>query len=210
MIPLALPPAAYPALRHLPQAGLAGCAVHEFRAAAGAAHVSFAVLLLAGLAAETPIMWVGPAPAYPPGLAWLGLNPGRLVFAEAREDAEILGTMEVALRGGMASVAEAKTITRLAARRLALAAKTGGSVGFLLRHAPAFTTTDSTAFATRWIINPLPSEAGAARLKAELLYAKGGRPGVFIYEITEAEHATPPALTLVSGIAEPRRQRKAG
>jgi protein ImuA len=184
--------------------------VHEFRAGEGAAHISFAVLLLAGLTAQTPIMWVSPAPAYPPGLAWLGLEPSRLVFAQAREDAEILGTMEVALRGGMASVAEARNLTRLAARRLALAAKTGGSVGFLLRHAPAFTTTDSTAFATRWMITPLPSEAGKARLRAELLYAKGGRPGVFIYEITEAEHATPPALSLVSGIAEPAQWRRTG
>jgi len=216
MVPLALPPVFNPTLRHLPAAGLAGCAVHEFRAGDGAAHMSFAVLLLAGmqaasLAAKNPIMWVSPAPAYPPGLAWLGLNPGRLVFAQAREDAEILGTMEVALRGGMASVAEAKNLTRLAARRLALAAKTGGSIGFLLRHAPAFTTSDSTAFATRWMITPLPSEAGRARLRAELLYAKGGRPGIFIYEITEAEHATPPALTLVSGIAETAgRRRKTG
>jgi protein ImuA len=199
----------------LPDAGLAGCAVHEFRAGEGAAHISFVVLLLAGLqaaslAAEMPIIWVGAAPAYPPGLAWLGLNPARLVFAQAREDAEILGLMEVALRGGMASVAEAKNLTRLAARRLALAAKAGGSVGFLLRHAPAFTTSDSTAFATRWMITPLPSEAGAARLRAELLYAKGGRPGVFIYEITEAEYATPPALTLVSGNAATGERRKTG
>jgi protein ImuA len=210
MVPLTLPPAPNPTLRHLPEAGLAPCAVHEFRAAEGAAHVSFAVLLLAGLAAEIPIMWISPAPAYPPGLAWLGLNPGRLVFAQAREDAEILGTMEVALRGGMASVAEAKSLTRLAARRLALAAKTGGSVGFLLRRAPAFIASDSTAFATRWMITPLPSEQGAARLRAELLYAKGGRPGVFIYEITEAGHATPPALTLVSGIAAQRQHRQTG
>jgi protein ImuA len=210
MVPITLPPAFNPTLRHLPEAGLAGCAVHEFRAGDGAAHISFAVLLLAGMLAQVPIMWVSPAPAYPPGLAWLGLNPGRLVFAQAREDAEILGTMEAALRGGMASVAEAKNLTRLAARRLAMAAKTGGSVGFLLRHAPAFTNTDSTAFATRWMITPLPSEAGAARLRAELLYAKGGRPGAFVYEITEAEHATPPALTLVSGIAEPARRQRTG
>jgi hypothetical protein len=91
-----------------------------------------------------------------------------------------------------------------------LAAKTGGSIGFLLRHAPAFTATDSTAFSTRWLITPLPSQAGAARLKAELLYAKGGRPGIFFYEITEAENATPPALTLVSASAEPARQQRAG
>jgi len=206
MIPLALPLPASRQLRHLPEAGLAGGAVHEFRANDGAAHVSFVVLLLARLAAQKPMLWVGSSPAYPPGLAWLGLDPARLIFAQARDDAEILGTLEVGLRGGMAGVAEAKNISRLAARRLALAAKTGGGIGFLLRHAPAFTTTDSTAFATRWLLTPLPSHAGAARIKAELLYAKGGRPGVFFYEITEANHATPPALTLVSGTTEQRRR----
>jgi protein ImuA len=209
MIPLPLLPPAAKQLWHLPENGLAGGAVHEFRAKDGAAHISFAVLLLARLREQKPILWVGPSPAYPPGLAWLGLDPALLVFAQARDDAESLGTLEVGLRGGMAGVAEVLNITRLAARRLALAAKTGGSIGFLLRIAPAFTTTDSTAFATRWMITPLPSVAGAARLKAELLYAKGGRPGVFFYEITEAENATPPALTLVSGIAV-GEQRKTG
>jgi len=210
MVPLALLLPASRQLRHLPEGGLAGGAVHEFRAKDGETHVSFAVLLLARLQAQNPILWISPSPAYPPGLAWLGLDPARLIFAQARDDAEILGTLEVGLRGGMAGVAEAKNISRLAARRLALAAKTGGSIGFLLRHAPAFTATDSTAFATRWLITPLPSQAGAARLKAELLYAKGGRPGVFFYEITEAENATPPALNLVSGIAETDRKRLTG
>jgi protein ImuA len=210
MIPLALllPPSTQ--FRHLPENGLAGGAVHEFRGSdAGATHATFVVLLLARLPAQNPILWVSPSPAYPPGLAWLGLDPARLIFAQARDDAESLGTLEVALRGGMAGVAEVLNISRLAARRLALAAKSGGSIGFLLRHAPAFTNTDSTAFATRWMITPLPSHAGAARLKAELLYARGGRPGVFFYEITEAENATPPALTLVSGTAV-GEQRKTG
>ncbi len=206
MVPLALLLPAAKHFWHLPENGIAGGAVHEFRAKEGETHVSFAVLLLARLPAQNPILWVSPSPAYPPGLAWLGLDPARLIFAQARDDAEILGTLEVALRGGMDGVAEAKNISRLAARRLALAAKTGGGIGFLLRHAPAFMATDSTAFATRWLITPVPSHAGAARIKAELLYAKGGRPGVFFYEITEANHATPPALTLVSGTTEQRRR----
>jgi len=212
MIPLTLllPPSKH--FWHLPENGIAGGAVHEFRGSeASATHAAFVVLLLARLPEQKPILWVSPSPAYPPGLAWLGVDPARLIFAQARDDAESLGTLEVALRGGMDGVAEVLNISRLAARRLALAAKTGGGIGFLLRHAPAFTTTDSTAFATRWLITPLPSDAGAARIKAELLYAKGGRPGVFFYEITEANHATPPALTLVSGIAvgeRPARQRR--
>ena len=90
--------------------------------------VTLVTLLLAELPLATPILWVSPtATWYPPGLAWLGLDPGRCLFAEARNDAESLGTLEVALRGGMAGVAESLGLSRLAARRLALAAKDGNS-----------------------------------------------------------------------------------
>ncbi len=186
-----------------------GGAVHEFRGNdAGAAHVVFAVLLLAGLPEATPILWVGfSASVYPPGLARLGLDPGRCLFAQAKDDAECLGTLEVALRGGMAGVAETGGLSRLAARRLALAAKQGNSIGFLLRHAPGFTPLDSTAPFTRWLITPEPD----GYLRAELLYAKGGRPGVFFYEIDkEAEDDAPPALALVAERSAGTGQRRFG
>jgi len=177
-----------------------GRAVHELRAAAGGqAHVGFAVFLLAGLGGAAPVLWVGPSPDwYPPGLAWLGLDPARCIFAQAKDDAESLGTLEAALRGGMAGVAECGELSRLAARRLALAARHGGGTGLLLRHAPAFTAADSTAFATRWMISP----AQGGRVRAELLYAKAARPGVFMLDLKEANHgATPPAIPVV-----PRRR----
>jgi protein ImuA len=189
-------------------AGLGSGAVHELRAPdATAAHAAFAILLLAKLPGSTPILWVSPRnTAYPPGLAWLGLDPARLLFAQAGDDAQSFGTLEVALRDGMSGVAETTSLSRLAARRLALAAKTGGGIGFLLRHAPGFTAQDSTAFATRWMISPAPG----GRLRAELLYARHGRPGVFFYEITEAHDGTaPPALALVSEPAEPARRARA-
>ncbi len=188
--------------------------MHECRAPEGtAAHVAFVVALLAGLAEDVPILWVSQTTyAYPPGLAWLGLNPARCLFAQAADDAECLGTLEVALRGGMAGVAECGALPRLAARRLALAAKTGGGTGFLLRHAPAFTPLDSTAFATRWMITPARSAVpGSHRLRAELLYAKAGRTGVFLYEMNEVNHGTATAaLTLVGGGAETGQRRRTG
>ncbi len=200
---LALPAPA----RYLPEGGLADSAVHEFRGKEGAAHIGFVVLLLAGLPAQKPILWVSfSAAAFPPGLAWLGLDPGRCLFAQAKDDAQCLGTLEVALRGGMAGVAEVGALSRLAARRLALAAKQGNGIGFLLRQAPAFTPIDSTAPATRWLITPEPG----GLLRAELLYAKAGRPGVFFYRIKEADHETPPALALVAERAGPAGQRRAG
>jgi protein ImuA len=211
---LPFPPPDHPATaRHLPEAGLAGAAVHELRAPAGTAtHIALAAWLLGRLAGAAPIFWVSAlTAAYPPGLAWLGLDPARVIFAAAKDDAESLGTLEVALRGGMAGVAEAGEVTRLAARRLGLAARKGGGIGLLLRHAARQTPADSTAFATRWMITPVPGQAGAMRFKAELLYAKGGRPNMFFYEITEGRDDTaPPALTLVAGMAEAAGQRKAG
>jgi protein ImuA len=193
---------------------VSGRAVHELRAPADTAgHVVFAVKLLSELPIKAPILWASPHPSvYPPGLAWAGLDPARCLFAQVKDDAESLATLEVALRGGMAGVGECVDVSRVAARRLALAAKTGGSVGFLLRHAPAFTQADSTAFATRWMISPARSEIpGAPRLRAELLYAKGGQPGVFMVQIRETEHgATPSVVPLVQPGIAAHPQRRAG
>jgi hypothetical protein len=91
----------------------------------------------------------------------------------------------------MAGIAECQMLPRLAAKRLALAAKNGGGTGILLRYAAAFTREDSTAFATRWMISPAPG----GRLRAELLYAKGAQPGVYLFEMKEEQNGNaPPAL----------------
>jgi protein ImuA len=189
-------------------------AVHEIRGPTNSAgHIAFAVMLLAELPIKAPILWASPHPsAYPPGLAWLGLDPARCLFAQVKDDAESLGALEVALRGGMAGVAECTAVSRLAARRLALAARNGNGTGFLLRHAPAFTHADSTAFATRWMISPARSEMpGTPCLRAELLYAKGSQPSVFMVEIKETEHdAAPSIVTMVQPGIAARPQRRAG
>jgi protein ImuA len=90
----------------------------------------------------------------------------------------------------MAGVAECGKLSRLAARRLALAAKTGGGIGFVLRHAPAFTAQDSTAFATRWMIQPAPD----GHIRAELLYAKNALPGIFMLALKGGEDEPAPVL----------------
>ncbi len=181
----------------LPAAAYLARVMHELRAPVQSqAHTMLAVFLLAALPGNAPILWVSPTPSwYPPGLAWAGLDPARCLFAQAKTDTEALGTLEAALRGGMAGAAECGPLSRLAARRLALAAKTGGGTGFLLRHAPAFTADDSTAFATRWLVSPAPG----GRLRAELLYAKGAQPGVFLTNLMEMKDGAPPAIPLVPG-----------
>jgi protein ImuA len=156
--------------------GVPAGTVHELRAPeTTAGHLAWAARLLAP--GTGPVLWASHA-AYPPGIAWAGLDPARCLFAEARDDAEALATLELALRGGMAGVAESATCPRLAARRLALAARQGGSVGFLLRHATG------------------------GRLLAELLYAQGAQPASFLMDM-ETEHGpTPPAVTMA-----PERRR---
>jgi protein ImuA len=205
MTPLPLPlPHPDGAPPHLPHGGLAACAVHEMRGADGSfSHLAFVVLLLAQAGGDVPVLWVSAVQnAYPPGLAWLGLDPGKIFFAQGRDDAACLASLEVALRGGMAGIAEVGAFSRLAARRLALAAREGGGWGFVLRHAARHTPQDSSACATRWFIEPAPGG-----FRAELLYAKGGRPGVFFYEVTEGDHdKTPPALVAIPERAEPKRR----
>jgi hypothetical protein len=158
--------------------------------------------LLAGLP-KMPVLMVGrKADWYPPGLAWAGLAPGRCLFAAAADDAACWAALEVALRGGMAGVAEGENLPRLAARRLALAAKEGGGIGFVLRHAPRQTALDSTAFATRWFIAPAPG----GMLRAERLYAKGGQPGVFFID----QEAGVDGAKAVSVPVVPGRRQAAG
>jgi len=182
--------------------------VHEVRAPAGtAAHSGFALLILAASPGiDVPVVWASTAPNwYPPGLAFAGLDPARCLFAQGRDDAENLGTLEVALRGGFTGVAECGALSRLAARRLALAARQGGGVGILLRHAPVFTREDSTAVATRWMVQPAPGN----RLRAERLYAKAAQPGVFMLDLLSLEEKTHAATPNPVPVAAPG-QRRAG
>ncbi len=170
--------------------------VHELRAPAGAvSHAGLAVRMLAALPQNVPVLWVSAVPDwYPQGLAWAGLDPGRCLFVQAQGDAEVLAALETGLRGGMAGVGECGVLTRLAAKRLALAAKQGNALGLVLRFAPACTAQDSTAFASRWLVSPAPE----GRMRAELLYAKGAMPGTYMFQLEEKQdEPTPLALPML-------------
>ena len=169
-------------------------AVHEFRAPVGtAAHAGLAALLLGMVWGDRPALWVSAAPDwYPPGLAWAGVDPACCLFAQAEDDAEALGSAEVALRGGMAGIVACEALSRLAAKRLALAAKQGGGLGLVLRHAPARTREDSTAFASRWMVHPAPGAPHTSNLRAALLYAKGAMPGEYLFTVKEGWDAEAP------------------
>lgn len=174
--------------------GLLAGAVHEV--GGGEAVTGFAVRLMA-LAGEAPIVWIGDRlDLYPPGLMQSAIDPARLILAEAKDEIDRLAALEIALRGGMHGVVVARAVSRLAARKLALAARCGGGLGLVLRAGAA---SDSAAFAARWRIEAArsgPGRQGGTRWRAELIYARGRNPGVFLIEA--GGHESSSALVLVS------------
>lgn len=175
--------------RRLGGGGLALGALHEIacdESREAGAVTGFAAALIARLLERRPgrVLWIVAAEARRevgrldgPGLAALGLDPGRLVEVAAADAVEALWAFEegLACRGTAAVVAEIPgrpaALDLTATRRLALRAGSGGdggrAFGLLLRvGGPAQTT----AAATRWRV-------GAARSRPLDGFAPGlGRP----------------------------------
>jgi protein ImuA len=172
-----------------------------------AAAAGFATRLAAVLAAgggET--VWIARRDdLYAPGLAGLGLDPGRVLFVAVRRDEEALAAAEDALRaaGVSAVVGEVETLDLVAGRRLQLACERTGATGFLLRRRRALQAgraasarPEATAAATRWKLAPEPSEPeqagftglGPPRWRAELERCRGGRTGAWILEASDGPH----------------------
>jgi protein ImuA len=169
--------------------GLRLDALHEV--AAGTSDMAddcAATLFLAGIAARAwgPVLWVvRRRDLFAPGLAQSGLDPKRLIYAEAADDAELLAIMEEGLRhrGLGAVIGEAKRVDMTATRRLQLAAEGGRTIALLLRRT-AREGSDPIAMpsaaVTRWRVTsapstPLPVEGvGRARWRLALARQKGG------------------------------------
>ena len=150
---------------------------------------------------------------YAPGLAQVGLAPERLLAVRASSDAALLAVMEEALAHPLlaAVVGEIERLSLTASRRLSLAAEKSGVTAFVLRTSRAvnardsndcglpprarkrFTTIEPIAAAGRWRVSAVPSaphvipEAGAARLKLELLSSRAGAAGEWIVEAPHAQ-----------------------
>ncbi|WPZ34837.1 hypothetical protein T8K17_01565 [Thalassobaculum sp. OXR-137] len=185
---------------HLPEGGLALGRVHELVGEArsevrDAAVFGFACALLARLG-DGPVLWcarhanvLGGAPSAR-GLASLGLDPARVIFVDAAEEADRLWAMEEGLSvpGLAAVVAELDPARRgevTASRRLQLAAEKSGVTGLILR--PRLVTRHGEgdrvplAVETRWQVTAAPSPYGPHDTRpvwdVTLERARRGRPG---------------------------------
>lgn len=170
--------------RALPWGGLPWGALHEIiaedgdgRSVCGAA-TGFAVTLLSRLCRDRDgvVLWCRRETGlYGPALARHGLDPHRLIVVHGRTTTEILWAMEEGLRGGLpaAVVGETDGADPTAARRLQLAAETGGVPALLLR--PSGGGTPSPA-ATRWRVSSAPRERSDTppRWRVTLARCRGG------------------------------------
>ena len=189
-------------------------ALHEAAAASPAPGDDAAVtLFLAALAARFSraagqgagqVLWaVTRRDLFAPGLALAGLTPDRILFAQCRDDAELLAVMEEGVRhGSLAAVTgEIKRADMAATRRLQLAAEESGTPAFLLRR---WRKTDmdplaapSAAF-TRWRIACAPSAPlpfgidrlegiGRPRWQVALVRQRGAPPHDWLMEAPDGE-----------------------
>lgn len=191
---------------HLPEGGLALGRVHELVGEArsevrDAAVFGFACALLTRIAMSSgphpgTVLWcarsanvLGGAPSAR-GLATLGLDPARVIFVDAREEAERFWAMEEGLSApGLAAVVgefdPARRSDAAASRRLQLAAEKSGVTGLILR--PRLATERGTgdrvpvAVETRWRVTAAPSPYGPHDTRpvwdVTLVRARRGRPG---------------------------------
>lgn len=176
-----------------------------------------AVLFLAGIAARNPgpVLWVVRArDLFAPGLYQAGLAPDRVLYAEARDDAELLAIMEEGLRhrGLAAVVGEARRVSMAATRRLQLAAEGGRTIALLLRRAKAGDDPFATpsAAVTRWRVASAPSTPvpwrgiGQSCWRLACVRQRGGDPFELIVEASDeaGRLALPAELVDRPGTAE--------
>ncbi|APG87166.1 ImuA family protein [Sinorhizobium americanum] len=186
----------------LPGGGLAYGALHEFAGGgSGTVDGAAAALCVAGIAARTKgqILWCMTRPdLFFPALAQAGLNPDRVVFAEADREEDVLATMEEGLGfGGLgAVVGEVVRLPMTASRRLQLVAEKTGTMGLVVRRWRRQTEASDfgqpTASTTRWRVSVLPSEelpvpgVGRPRWLLELMRVKAGECAEFIVGACDA------------------------
>ncbi len=219
----------------LPGGGLPTSGLHRLAGASpewdAAATAGFALALAqrllraGGLARPAPLVWIGPALPYAPGLVALGLDPARLLTLRAAGEADILWALEEVARSRQSAVvvAQLRGLDRIAGRRLQLAAERGGTALLVLESRP---TGEPVPALTRWRVAAAPAGPAAGPLfpqppawQVELLQARGGHPAT---ATLEWDHATAafalaarlqlraPGARAVEDVAPAPVQRRAG
>lgn len=156
--------------RALPDGGLAFGGIHEIL---GLASQRFALALLRNRLSQTaaPALWVLPRRAadalHGPGLACLGVDPGRIVLVRYGSASEALWCLEEALKSKAFALVIGRpdgVLATVAARRLQLAAEVGGALGLLLSEGPRALSAPGSA-TSRWRADPTPAslDDGVAR-----------------------------------------------
>ncbi|MET0250571.1 MAG: protein ImuA [Novosphingobium sp.] len=190
----------------LGQGGLDGGGLHEITAASptlgdDAAATLFAAGAAARFAADpqATVAWtVTRFDLYAPGLEQAGLPPGKLLYAQGRDQVMALALAEDCLRDGSfaAVVAEVKAADQTATRRLQLAAADGRTPMLLLRRwarAARDPLGLPSAACTRWRIGCVPSVplvhpgVGRSCWSVELVRQRGGNPFSLIVEACDGK-----------------------
>jgi protein ImuA len=186
--------------RRLAGGGLVTGALHEAAPdRPGLPDDAAATLFLAAIAARTegPVLWaLARRDLFAPGLAFAGLAPGRVLYAECGRDEDVLAVMEEGLRhGGLgAVVGEVGRAAMPATRRLQLAAEEGGTIALMLRRwKKADPLAEPSAAVTRWRIACAPSAplpvpgVGRPRWRLTLARQRGGEPFELLMEGPDAQ-----------------------
>ncbi|MES3100540.1 ImuA family protein [Sphingomonas faeni] len=190
---------------HLADGGLSTSSLHDATAASSSlADDAATTLFIAGIVARLAaggsgtVLWtVTRFDLYAPGLEQAGLAPATAIFAQGRDDDEVLALMEDGLRhGGLAAVVgEVRRASMTATRRLQLAAAEGRTPAFLLRRRrrrDACPLSEPSAATTRWRIGCAPSArlpaagVGRARWNVELVRQRNGAPFSLMLEASDA------------------------
>jgi protein ImuA len=191
----------------LPLAALSEIRARESRD--GGAAGGFVLSLVARLSAFRAlpsVIWISEADArretgglYAPGLAALGLDPGRIVEVSVRTEMDALWAFEAALscRGVGVAVCELRqaSLDLSATRRCALRARDKGVTGFLVRLGNAWA--EPSAAELRFAVAPAPAgeiggfAAGVGRMAWRLTLEKNrlGRTGAFTVEWNSHERS---------------------
>ena len=185
---------------------------------------SAAVLFMAGIVARLsgPVLWVvRTRDLFAPGLFQAGLDPRRVIYAEARDDEELLALMEDGLRHRSlcAVLGEARRVSTASTRRLQLSAQGGPAVALLLKQTPRgggdpFAL--PSAATTRWRVASAPSAPapwgglGPACWRLSCVRQRGGDPfELFVEAPDETGRLALPARLVDRPVAPERAPARA-